>query len=267
MSSVSPAYLSMFALKSFGRCCSAPHLYPSPLQVEWTTPERTGRGGASVAPIPESDRPAQAEPSSLNDMIMPSSSPNAFIPTPFLAGMMISPVGETGRWRLRFMEDGRCRSRHRPVPVAQPADKARGAPFFPPGRGALAEAGLARMTGDTIHRTIQALPAWLGLKGPAPQSWPDRAWAVFTASAGWGTGLARLTPVKLGPRDNRALPWGANPLYRRSSPLGGNAPEGAGPPRMPATGDRLPGWMEGFGAGSFLRRPLTLRSGHDKITG
>ena len=114
---------------------------------------------------------------------------------------------------------------------------------------------------------IRAWPAWLGLKGPAPPSWPDRAWAVFTASAGWGTELARLTPVKLGPRDNRALPWGANPLYRRSSPLSSRAPEEAGPPRMPATGDRLPGWMEGFGAGSFLRRPLTLRSGHDKITG
>ncbi len=89
---------------------------------------------------------------------------------------------------------------------------------FHPRRGALAEAGLARMAGDKIHRTIRTWPAWLGLKGPAPQSWPDRAWAVFTASAGWGTGPARLTPVKLGPRDNRALPWGANPFIAALHP-------------------------------------------------
>jgi hypothetical protein len=85
------------------------------------------------------ERTVRASPTKLGEalvmclVLQTPSSPNAFIPTPFLAGMMVRPVGETGRWRLRFMEDGRCRSRHRPVPVALPADKARGAPFFPPG--------------------------------------------------------------------------------------------------------------------------------------
>ena len=50
-----------------------------------------------------------------------------------------------------------------------------------------------------IPWTIQALPAWLGLKGPSAAILArTEAWTVFTASAAWeGLGSDGLMPVRL----------------------------------------------------------------------
>ena len=166
---------------------------------------------------------------------------------------------ETGRWRLRgsresrIMEDaGRIvgAGRHRPVPAARHADKARKATCFPPLKAEAGRGGWHGPSEPDPAGSVEGLSAAVLAGQWHEPSSPHRRDAGTRALP--GSSPSRSV------QGSRALPWGADPVCPARHPWRPASRE-AWPPRAYRLDGRS-GWMEAFGAGLYLRRLLTPHS-------